>query len=95
MPNQLLIDKFVDYEGYSRVEAQRLVDIFIKVMRDTLVSGRNIELEGIGTLAVVCRKQTRRINGNLKNVIPTIEICPKQVKTVKLRSRVDLSYKEK
>jgi nucleoid DNA-binding protein len=76
MPKQLLVDKLVNYEGYSQVEAQRVVNILIKVVKDALVSGRDVELEGIGKLVVVRRRQRRRINKNLRNVEPTIETCP-------------------
>ena len=95
MPKQLIIETLVNYEGYTQAKAKTLVDAFIHVVRDALVAGKNIELEGIGTLTVVCRKQRRRINRNLRNVAPTIETCPKQIKTVKLRSKLDLSSKDK
>ncbi len=95
MPKQLIIEKLVNYEGYTQAKAKTLVDAFIRVAKDALVAGKNIELEGIGILIVVRRPQRRRINKNLRNVKPTIETCPKQIKTVKLRSRVDLGWKEK
>jgi DNA-binding protein HU-beta len=95
MPKQLIIEKLVNYEGYSQTKAKTLVDAFIRVLKDALVSGRNVELEGIGTLVVARRPQKRRIERNLRNQVPSIFTVPRQAKTVKLKSRVDLSHKTK
>jgi nucleoid DNA-binding protein len=94
MPKQLLVNRLVNYQGYTHSKAKSVVNAFIQAVKGALVSGKNVELEGIGTLAVVGRPQKRRIERNLKHQVVSIRTVPRQAKTVKLRSRLDLSYKD-
>jgi nucleoid DNA-binding protein len=90
MPKQIIIQKLMDREGCTEAEARTIVEAVIDAWKQALALGKDIEIEGLGTLSVVERKPRRRIERNLKNVGPTILTVNKQSKTVKLRSRRDL-----
>jgi nucleoid DNA-binding protein len=93
MSKKLLINNLVNYEGYSQAKAKKIVNAVIEIWKQSLSAGKDVEIEGLGTLSVVRRRQRRRIERNLRNVRPTILTVNRQPKTVKLRSRRDLSYK--
>ena|SRR5882672_9089311 len=93
MSKQLLIRNLVNYQGHSGAKAKKIVDAVINIWKQALSGGKDVEIEGLGTLTVVQRCPRRRIEKNLKNVGPTILTINRQPKTVKLRSRRDLSYK--
>jgi nucleoid DNA-binding protein len=93
MSKQLLINNLVNYEGYSQAKAKKIVNAVIEVWKQSLSAGKDVEIDGLGTLSVVRRRQRRRIERNLRNVRPTILTVNRQPKTVKLRSRKDLTYK--
>lgn len=91
MPKQLLIDALVKYEGYSEAQAQRIVNEIIGFWKQSLSAGKDVEIEGLGTLTVVRRRTRRRVERNLPNLGPTVLTVNRHPKTVKLRSRRDLS----
>jgi nucleoid DNA-binding protein len=92
---QTLIDRLVLYEGYTNSKALEIVNAVFDAMKRALCEGRRIRIEVLGELVVFTRKQQRRIARNLKNQVASIRSVPRKPKTVKLRSRIDLSYKEK
>lgn len=93
MPKQLIVNRLVNYEGYSQAKAKKMVNAVIEIWKHALSAGKDVEIEGLGTLSVVRRRQRRRIERNLPNLGPTIITVNRHTKTVKLRSRRDLSYK--
>ena len=93
MPKQLLIKSLVNNEGYSEAKAKKIVEAVIDIWKQALSAGKDVEIEGLGTLSVVQRRPRRRIEKNLRNVVPTIVTVNRQAKSVKLRSRRDMSYK--
>ena len=83
-------EKIITYlrnkEGYSYHEARKLVDIFVKIVQDFLVAGKDVELEGLGTLVAEKDRPTRRrIDRNFGR--PTIRTINAR-KTVKLKKQV-------
>ncbi len=92
---QTLIDRLVLYEGYTNPKALQIVNTVFDAMKRALREGRPIEIEGLGKLVVFTHKQKRRVERNLKNQVDSLRTVPRKPKTVKLRSRIDLSYKEK
>ena len=94
MPKQVLVDKLVNYHGYSVIKAKEVVNTIVEIMKQTLCAGKVLELPGLGALSVVQRPQRRRVERNLRNVGPTIITVNRQSKTVKLKSRRDMTYGE-
>jgi nucleoid DNA-binding protein len=92
---QTLIDRLVLYEGYTNPKALQIVNALLNAMKRALGEGRSVQIEGLGELVVFTHKQKRRIERNLKNQVASLRSVPRKPKTVKLRSRIDLSYKEK
>jgi nucleoid DNA-binding protein len=94
MPKKVLTEALVKNAGYSRYRAERLVDTVIGLIKRGLGDGKRVELGRLGTLETVSRTSTRKISRNLKHVGPTIVTVNKQKKSVKLRSKLDLSTEE-
>lgn len=86
----ILIQALVDREGYTVRGATKLVRAVINVMKEQLVKGKNVEIDGLGVLTIIERTQRRKIERNLKHTGPTVLTINKQKKTVALRK-----YKEK
>jgi nucleoid DNA-binding protein len=87
-----LVAAIVAKTGVKPTEAKRALESVLRALKLVLASGRPIDFGKLGKLKVVNRKQTRRINRNLKNRIPTIEnVHKKHPNTVKLLGGKDLS----
>lgn len=83
-----------DRLGYSEVKAQRVVNQFIEVLRKGLGEGKNIKLDGIGTLTIFKRKQVRWVGGALKNgVVKSLRTRNKQEKSIRIE-KPTLKYPE-
>jgi nucleoid DNA-binding protein len=94
MPKKILAQALVENAGYSRYRAGKLVDIVIGLLKRGLGDGKSVELGRLGLLEVVTRESSRKITRNLKHVGPTIITVNKQRKSIKLRSKLDLSTEE-
>jgi nucleoid DNA-binding protein len=89
---KLLVASIVENTGVRPGKAKQALASVLESIKLALASGRHIALGKLGKLKVVRRKPTRRINGNLKNRVPTIEnIYEKHPKTVRLVGGKDLS----
>jgi nucleoid DNA-binding protein len=88
-----IVAAIVRKAGVKPAEAQRALEAVLASIKAALASGRNVDLgKELGKLKVVSRNPTRRINRNLKNVVPTIEnVHKKHPKTVRLLGGKDLS----
>jgi len=96
MPNttkKAIIASIAQKTGVKPVEAKRALEAILGSVKLALADGRDVDLgKELGKLKVATRKQTRRINRNLKNQVPTIEdVHKKHPKTVKLLGGKDLS----
>lgn len=94
MNKQTIVNGLVNYNGYKEIHAKKIVDAFVGILKQALKSGKHVEMEGLGTLVIVRRKQRRREECNLPNLGPTVVKSPRHEKTVKLSKGKDISYKE-
>lgn len=76
-------------EGYSDAKASVVVDAVIQVIKEQLIKGKNVQIEGLGTLTIVTRTPRRAMEKNLKQG-PTILTKYKQTKSVKLTKTVKM-----
>jgi nucleoid DNA-binding protein len=93
MSKKLLAQRLVEKAGYSTYRAEKLVDTVIGLVKRGLGDGKSVELGRLGVLETVTRKPKRKIV-RLKHVGPTIVTVNQQQKSVKLRSKLDLSTEE-
>jgi nucleoid DNA-binding protein len=93
MSKKLLAQRLVEKAGYSKYRAEKLVDTFVWLVKRGLGDGKSVELGRLGVLETVTRKPGRKIV-RLKHVGPTIITVNKQKKSVKLKSKLDLSTEE-
>ena len=96
MPNttkKAIIASIVLKTGVKPAEAKRALETILVSIKLALTSGRDVDLgKELGKLKVVTRNPTRRINRNLKNVVPTIgNVHKKHPKTVRLLGGKDMS----
>jgi nucleoid DNA-binding protein len=96
MPNttkKTIVASIVQKTGVKPANAKRALEAVLGSIKLALASGRGVDLgKELGKLKVVTRNQTRRINRNLKNQIPSIEnVHKKHPKTVRLLGGNDLS----
>jgi nucleoid DNA-binding protein len=96
MPNttkKAIVASIVQKTGVKPAEAKRALETVLRSIKLALADGRQVDLgKKLGKLKVVTRNPMRRINRNLKNVVPTIENVHKShPKTVKLLGGKDLS----
>lgn len=54
-----IVRKLREYHGYSERRAIKIVNQVIQCIKDALVEGKDVEIEGLGTLKVVKRKEQR------------------------------------
>jgi len=64
--NDLIIE-IVENIGYSRVEAQQMVDDFFEEIKDALVREKHVKISGFGIFEVAHKKE--RIGRNPKNKV--------------------------
>jgi len=93
MPKKILAQALVEKAGYSRSRAEKLVDTVLGLIKRGLGDGKSVDLGRLGMLETVTRKQRRKIV-RLKHVGRTVVTENKQQKSVKLRSKLDLSTEE-
>jgi nucleoid DNA-binding protein len=93
MSKKILAEALVKKVGYTKYRTEKLVDTFVSLVKRGLGDGKSVELGRLGVLETVTRKPIRKIT-RLKHVGPTISTINKQKKTVKLRSKLDLSTDE-
>lgn len=79
-------------EGYTEKKAVRVVNAVVDIMKKALVQGKNVEIEGLGTLTIWKRKQFRQIvtvppGGKFKKTLVTMN---KHKKTVILKKKTNL-----
>jgi nucleoid DNA-binding protein len=87
-----LIAAIVASTGLKPSEAKRAVEAVLVSMKRALADGKKLDLGKLGILSVATRQPLRRINRNLKNVVPTIETLHRRhPKTVRLTKGRDLS----
>lgn len=83
------IKVLMDREGYSDAKASFVVDAVIQVIKEQLIKGKKVEIEGLGVLTVINRKPQRIVEKNLKQG-PTIVTRYKQSKSVKLKKPIKM-----
>jgi len=95
MPNatkKAIVAAVVQKTGVKPAEAKRALETILASMKRALADGKKLDLGKLGILSVAVRRPLRRINRNLKNVVPTIEtVYRRHPKTVRLTKGQDLS----
>jgi nucleoid DNA-binding protein len=81
-----------DRTGLTTKKAKQAVDAILKAMKQGLKEGRSIDLGRLGKLRTAKLTRRRRITRGLKNVGATVFDYSKHAKTVKLKSKLDLSW---
>ena len=81
----------VDRTGLTTKKAKEALEAFLKAMKQGLKEDRSIDLGRLGKLRTAKLSRGRRISRGLKNVTTSIYPYSKDAKTVKLKSRLDLS----
>lgn len=89
----LLAQRLTDQLGYSQRKAAKLIDQVVDVLKTAIKAGRDVDIEGLGTLTIVKRKKGHRfissnVNGG-KTVLETYKY-----NTVRLKTNVKLQEVE-
>jgi nucleoid DNA-binding protein len=92
---EILIQILIDREGYSYRKAARLVRTVIQVIKNQLLNGKNVKIEGLGTLTIVTRKLRRDLKRPLKRgpnrkQDPSIVNVNKHIKSIKLKNPIPM-----
>jgi nucleoid DNA-binding protein len=77
--------------GLSAKRGKDALEAMLKLMKKALKEDRSIDLGQLGRLRTVRLSRRRRITRGLKNVGTSISVYSKHAKTVKLKSKLDLS----
>jgi nucleoid DNA-binding protein len=77
--------------GVSTKKAKEALEAILKAMKQGLKEDRSVDLGRLGKLRTIELKRGRRISRGLKNVVATVCDYSKHAKTVKLKSKLDLS----
>jgi nucleoid DNA-binding protein len=77
--------------GFSAKEGKEALETVLKAIKHALKEDRSIDLGQLGRLRTVRLSRRRRITRGLKNVGTSISAYSKHAKTVKLKSKLDLS----
>lgn len=85
--NDLIIE-IVENIGYSRVEAQKMVDDFFEEIKDALIRDNQVKISGFGIFEIAHKKE--RIGRNPKN---KVEATIKARNVVKFRPSNKLKEK--
>lgn len=85
-----LVNEISGEVGLSKRETQKVVDVIIGTIRDTLVKGEKVTLVGFGTFRVTKRNARRGVNPQTRETIqiPAKRI-PKFVPGKSLRDKVE------
>lgn len=87
----ILVDALIKNEGYSEAKANKAVNALIDAIKKGLGSGKNVELEGIGTLRLVKRSTKRQVKSNLLGVTgPSVVPYSRHAVTVRLKPTLKL-----
>jgi len=78
--------------GLTKKKAREALEDILKVMKQGLKEGRSIDLGRLGKLRTVKLTPRRRVSRGLKNVGTSLFDYSKHAKTVKLKSKLDLSW---
>jgi len=77
--------------GVSAKKAKEALEAILKAMKQGLKEDRSIDLGQMGKLRTVKLSRCRRVSRGLKNVVASFFDYSKHAKTVKLKSKLDLS----
>jgi nucleoid DNA-binding protein len=77
--------------GVTKKKAKEALEATLKAMKQGLKEDRSIDLGRLGKLRTVKLSRRRRISRGLKNVGTSLFDYSKHAKTVKLKSKLDLS----
>jgi len=77
--------------GLTTKKAKVALESILKAMKQGLKEGRSIDLGRLGKLRTAKLSRRRRVSRGLKNVGPSLFDYSKHAKTVKLKSKLDLS----
>jgi nucleoid DNA-binding protein len=80
-----------DRTGLTTEKARETLEALLKAMKQGLKEGRSIDLGRLGKLRTAKLTRRRRISRGLKNVGTSLFDYSKHAKTVKLKSKLDLS----
>jgi nucleoid DNA-binding protein len=81
----------VDRTGLSAKNAKAALEATLNAMKQGLKEDRSVDLGRLGKLRTVKLTRGRRISRGLKNVAASVFDYSKHAKTVKLKSKLDLS----
>ena len=81
----------VDRTGLTTKKAEKALEAFLNAMKQGLKEGRSIDLGRLGKLRKAKLARRGRVIGGLKNVGRCFFDYSKHAKTVKLKSKLDLS----
>jgi integration host factor subunit alpha len=85
-----LVDRIFEKIGFSKKEAQEMIEILFDTMKQTFVEGESVKISGFGTFNVRQKKARRGRNPKTGN---DLEIIPRRVITFRasnqLKSRIE------
>jgi len=81
-----------DRTGLTTKKAREALEAILKAMKQGLKEGRSIDLGGLGKLKTAKLSRHRRISRGLRNVGTSLFEYSKHDKTVKLKTKLDLSW---
>jgi nucleoid DNA-binding protein len=82
----------VDRTGLTTKKAEKALEAFLNAMKQGLKEDRSIDLGQLGELRTAKLTRRGRVVGGLKNVGRCFCDYSKHAKTVKLKSKLDLSW---
>jgi nucleoid DNA-binding protein len=82
----------VDRTGLTSKKAEKALEAILKAMKQGLKEDRSIDLGRLGKLRTAKLSRRGRVIGGLKNVARCFFDYSKHAKTVKLKSKLDLSW---
>jgi len=81
-----------DRTGLTTKKAKEAVEAMLKAVKQGLKEDRSIDMGRLGKMSTVKLSRRRRVSRGLKNVGTSIFDYSKHAKTVKLKSKLDLSW---
>lgn len=85
-----LVRALQDDLGYSRRRANQFVNIIVRAMKDALMVGMPVKIDGLGTLTVVHQKYRRRRIGFTPNRGSSIyDYRPITIKLTKVKLKLE------
>ena len=81
-----------DRTGLTTKKAREVLEAILNAMKQGLKEDRSIDLGRLGKLRTVKLTRRRRVSRGLKNVGTSLFDYSKHAKTVKLKSKLDLSW---